>query len=398
MRGRQRTERIAGKAIAKGEEMNIAFGTFVETSKGRLPSCDAKPFDREKPGCRSVHGQALLLFCLAASACLLFGARVFAQPVLPVMRISVENTPSHVQTRAVRRFADEITEKLAGKIDVRFYDSAALFRDKEVIAALGRDKVEMAVPGTWQIDRYEPNAGIFLLPFFYGQPAELNHRLMDDGLGTELNRRIEQSLQAKVLGRWIDLGHAHLYGVTREIRSHEDIAGMRIRVAGGVANAMRIEAMGGLPRVIAWPDLPARMAQGMVDGVLTTHETVASARLWEAGIRFAFEDREYFPQYVPLINARFWQRLSPAMRAIIADTWEQHVDSARAQAARSQTEARALLASHGVKIATPSPEVLRQWRQRLKARQPGMVATMNIDPALLKMVEQSIADMPQGAF
>ena len=86
------------------------------------------------------------------------------------------------------------------------------------------------------------------------------------------------------------------------------------------------------------------------------------------------------------------------MRAIIADTWEQHVDSARAQAARSQTEARALLASRGVTIATPSPEVLRQWRQRLKARQPGMVASMNIDPALLTMVEQFIADMPERAF
>ena len=382
----------------KGEEMNMVASTFIKALEGRPPFCDAKPFDRQAPAGRSICGQALLLFCLVASACALFGAPVFAQPVLPVMRISVENTPNHVQTRAVRRFADAIAEKLAGKLDVQFYDGAALFRDTEVIAALGRDKVEMAVPGTWQIDRYEPNAGIFLLPIFYGQPAELNHRLMDGSIGDELNRRIEQSLQAKVLGRWIDLGHAHLYGVTRAIRSHEDIAGMRIRVAGGVANAMRIEAMDGLPRVIAWPDLPSRMAQGMVDGVLTTHETVASARLWEAGIRFAFEDCEYFPQYVPLINARFWQRLSPSMRAIIADTWEQHVDSARAQAARSQTEARALLASRGVTIATPSPEVLRQWRQRLKARQPGMVASMNIDPALLTMVEQFIADMPEGAF
>ncbi len=79
---------------------------------------------------------------------------------LPIMRISVENTAAHVQTLAVSRFALALQEKLQGMIDVRFYPNAQLFRDKDVVQALGQGKIEMAVPGTWHLAAHEPNVGV----------------------------------------------------------------------------------------------------------------------------------------------------------------------------------------------------------------------------------------------
>ncbi len=337
---------------------------------------------------RKLH---LFLVVHFALVCFSSTSVIGAPRPLPVMRISVENTLSHLQTQVVKRFAGQLSEKLSGQIVVQFFPEAQLFRDKDVVSALSHDKVEMAVPGSWQIDRFEPNVGILLLPAFYGQSSDLNHRLLDGPFGKVLSERIEQTLQVKVLGRWIDLGHAHLYSVKHPINTPEDIAGKRIRVAGGVANALRIEAFGGLSRVIAWPDLPAKLSQGVVDGLLTTHETIASAKLWEAGIRFAFEDREYFPQYVPLVNSRFWNRLSPATQTIISDTWEQQVDRARNDAAASQIAARRLLLEHNIQIITPADKDLRAWRERLLKGQPSMIQAMHIDPALIPLIEKEIS-------
>jgi len=309
---------------------------------------------------------------------------------LPVMRISVENTDEHVQTRSVRAFADALAERLKGRLDVRFHSGASLFRDQDVITALSQGKVEMAVPGTWQIDRFEPNAGIFLLPLFYGKSGAVNHAVMDGPVGRLIQERIAQSLGLKVIGRWIDLGHAHLFGVRSTIHRHEDIAGMRIRVAGGTANAMRIEAMGGIPRVIPWPDLRAKMGQGLIDGMLTTHETVVSARLWEAGIQSAFEDRQYFAQYVPLVGAHFWNRIGPEIQAVLAGTWEEHVDQGRNAAALAQTGARDILKAHGVSLITPAPEATALWRSRILAAQPEMIAGMQIDAGLFSQVQDAV--------
>ena len=124
-----------------------------------------------------------------------------------------------------------------------------------------------------------------------------------------------------MVGRWLELGYAHVFGVNRQINTHQKLAGIRIRVAGGMANQYRMEAFGGIVTIIAWPDLPEYMQQKKVDAVLTSYETIRSARLWEKGIQSVFEDKEYFAQYVPLIRQSFWQRLPARIQDIIRTTW-----------------------------------------------------------------------------
>lgn len=311
---------------------------------------------------------------------------------LPMMRISVENTESHVQTRAVRRFADELKIGLQGKIDVQFFSSARLFRDRDIIQALAQGKVEMAVPGTWHITQFAPDVGIFLLPMFYGRSADTTHAVLDGDVGKALNTYMEKSLDMHVLGRWLDLGHAHLFGVDRTIRRHEDIRGLRVRVAGGVANKLRIEGLGGKVTIIPWPDLPEYMERGRVDAVLTSYETVRSARLWEKGVVSAFEDREYFPQYVPFIRASFWRKLSPEIQKIMTETWEQQVDSSRQMALDAQNRARKVLLENGVRIVVPEPPAVEAWREKIIHLQPEIVKKLGIDPFFVSTVVQQLEE------
>ncbi|MCR4379250.1 MAG: TRAP transporter substrate-binding protein DctP [Rhodospirillales bacterium] len=311
---------------------------------------------------------------------------------LPLLRISTENSAEHVQTRVVQLFADRLAEKLKDSLRVELHHSARLFRDSNVVDAIGEGKVEMAVPGTWQLDRYEPNIGIFLLPMFYGREADVNYELHDGEIGQAINLKIAETLKVKVLGRWIDLGFAHLYGVKHKINRHEDISGMQIRSPGGEANGLRLEALGAIPRIIPWPDLPQALDHGTVDGVLTTHATVVSARLWERGIRYAFEDKEYFPQYVPLMSEKFWTRLSPETQQIISETWESVVDEGRLMAAEAQKEASQTLKDNGVQIVVPSSDELARWREQMISKQPGLIEKMGINPELATAVMSKLSE------
>lgn len=315
------------------------------------------------------------------------------EPILPQLRISVENTAAHVQTKAVGKFADDLAKKAAGRLRVSFFHSAELYRDRDVLYALHTGKVEMAAPGAWHIDRFAPDVAIFLLPVFYGREPEANYRILSGPAGEQINRGIEDRIGVKVIGRWIDLGHAHLFSLDQKIRSRADIAGMRIRVAGGIANEMRIQALGAKPITIPWPDLPEKLSLGVVDGVLTTHETIASARLWEYGIRNAFEDRQYFPQYVPLISRRFWDRLPPDLQEMIAETWEANVDDARRAAAEAQAVARRTLLENGVEMVVPDPESLTAWRKTLLAEQEKIVDALGIRKDILALALETLREM-----
>ena len=323
----------------------------------------------------------------------LLGGSGTAQAQAPqplVLRISTENTAEHVQTQAIEHFARQLERASDGRLEVRFHHSARLFRDRDVIAALASGKVEMAVPGMWQLDRYVPDVGLYMLPLFYGLAAEQHYAVRDGEFGYLVSRRIESDLGVEVPGRWLDLGHAHLYFTETPVARHTDLAGLRVRIPGGAANRSRLEAFKANPVLIAWPDLPNALEQGQVQGMLSTHETVYSAALWTKGIRFGFEDMEYFAQYVPMINARFWHSLPEELRQLVRDTWEQVVDEQREAAARAQREARKALQEHGVEIVKPDEQTLAHWRRIAGKQQPAMVREMGIDPQLVEQAQQVV--------
>lgn len=322
-------------------------------------------------------------------AALLMLAAMASVHAQPLFRISVENTDDHVQTRAVARFAEALAARTEGQLRVEFFSNARLFRDRDVVPALADGKVEMAVPGTWQLDRFEPSVGVLLLPAFYGRDRAFLYERFAGPLGDELDRRIERATGTVVAGRWIDLGPIHLFTVDAPIRSHDDIAGLRIRYAGGVVNEMRLAALGADPQLIPWPELPQRLEQGDVAGVLTSFETVASASLWERGIKHAFADAQYFGRYVPLVSRTFWNRISPELREVISDTWNEFADLAREEAARAQDRARDVLAEHGVSIVVPDPAELDRARSRLMAQQDEMIGQLGLDPAVVDLLPDS---------
>ncbi|WP_432694985.1 TRAP transporter substrate-binding protein DctP [Marinobacterium sp. YM272] len=330
------------------------------------------------------------LTSLSALALALFCATEGAAQQTYLLRISSENTPSHVQTRALAQFAERVEAASNGRIDAEFYHSAKLFRDRNVVSALVAGKIEMAVPGTWQLDRFVPDMGVYMLPLFYGRTVEEHHRVRDGELGAEIGRRIERDLGVHVPGRWLDLGHAHLYFTEHQVSEHQDLNGLRIRVPGGFANEARIGAFGAQPTVIPWPDLPQALRDSRVDGMLTTHETVRSARLWETGVAYAFEDMEYFAQYVPLISGRFWDGLPDDLKAVIDGAWDEVVDQERQDAMAAQNQARETLTAQGIKISTPSIEELTHWRLIARQGEDAIVRQLGIDPQLVTEAENEL--------
>lgn len=328
---------------------------------------------------------------LVAQIFLLVSGPDAGRAAVPLLRISTENPPEHVQTRMIGRFLEELEARAGGRIEIEFAHSASLYRDRDAIVALQSGKVEMVVAGIWQLDSHEPSVGLLMMPALYGLSAEANDRFRDSAVGLEIAARLERALGAVVLGRWIDLGFAHVFSTTRPVRRHADLAGMRIRLPGGEISKRRLVALGAEPVVVTAPDLPLALRSGWVDALVTTYETVRQARLWDYGVRYAFEDRQYFAQYVPLIAADFWARLPEDLQSALRAAWEAIVDEARAAAARAQAEAEAVLRAQGVIVVAPSPAILAQWRQHLRQEERDWLPVLGIDPGLFARAEAQLA-------
>jgi TRAP-type C4-dicarboxylate transport system substrate-binding protein len=332
-----------------------------------------------------------IIGCFLAGLALVLDIGAATAQDIPRLRLSTENGPTHVQTRIVQRFVDRVEREAAGKLIVDYQHSARLFRDADVVRALRTGQIEMAVPGTWQLDRIEPNLALFLLPQFYGLGSVANYRVRDGVLGRVINQRLADRLRLQVLGRWIDLGFAHVYTTGPVVQTPDNLASLRIRLPGGEASAWRLRQFGAQPQMIPWPDVPNALHTRAIDGLVSTHESVATADLMRHGVRWAYEDHAYFAQYLPLVAGSFWSRLDPTLQKVLADSWESMVDEARTLAAIEQDAARARLIAAGVRIFTPPAGLLAETRRRLLARQSELVHQLGIDPILVVMAAEMTA-------
>jgi C4-dicarboxylate-binding protein DctP len=128
-----------------------------------------------------------------------------------------------------------------------------------------------------------------------------------------------------------------------------------------------------------------------VDAVLTSYETVASARLWEHGIKAVYEDRQYFAQYVPICSGLFWDRLPQEDRSIILETWDGIVDQARRDALVAQAVARAQMVSNNVAITLAGSRQMAETRKALMEHEMQIVLSLGIPGELYRLYQSFMA-------
>ncbi|MGE4220529.1 MAG: TRAP transporter substrate-binding protein DctP [Alphaproteobacteria bacterium] len=318
-------------------------------------------------------------------------AAMAAQAAEPYkVEISLDSVPDHVRNIAIERWAREVEAKSGGKVAIQVYHSAARFKDIDLPDALKRGAVDVGAPGWWQLDAAAPDFAIPGLPAFYGATRQQVYAVVDGPVGKALNARIEKALDVTVFGRWFDLGHVSTFLTAKPVATHADLKGLRIRIPGGGANVNLYRTMGAEPVQVAWPDVPKTLRAGGLDGVQTTYESARSAKLWDAGIRHGFDDRQTFFQYVPMVAGKSWRKMPEDVRKLLAECWEETIDANRDAAAARQAVARAEAVTQGVTLVEAKPADIAAMRKRLLQTQAALIAELKIDPALVAQAERTL--------
>jgi C4-dicarboxylate-binding protein DctP len=306
------------------------------------------------------------------------------------LRFSLDTAPSHPRNQAISDYLGKLEEASQGKIKTELFQSGQLFADLNVTKALLQGQVDMASPGTWTMTGLVPDCDFCQLPALYSPPVELFRRCSDGPLGEHVNKQLETKLRSHVIGLWLELGNDNWYTTKKEIRSLDDIAGLKIRSPGGAGISWRIAFAHGIPNVTPWPNVPLALSQGTFDGFVSTDESVNSAKLWEAGVKYSYADHQFYANYIPIVSDAFWSRLGPAEQKLMRDVWAAHIARYRTMAAKSQADAREAMISHGVSFADPSPEQVAADRKRMIAAQADLIRATKLSAEIVKLVTDTV--------
>ncbi len=302
------------------------------------------------------------------------------------LEISLETSPNHVRNISMVEIADELVKRSGGKLEVKIYHGAAKYKDTDVPKALNQGAVDMGLPLTLHLGKFVHDFDAPDLPVFYGRTREEIYKIWDGEAGKKVVAELEKKLGVKVIGRWMDLGSAQTFSIGKEFKTAADFKDLKIRVPGGAGNNMRYEVLGANPVKIAWPDVPQALQRSTVDGLFTTYESVRSAKLWDSGVKFAYENNQSFQQYVPCIAGRSWKAYPKEIQDLIVTVWNEKIDAIRDKAFERQQSAKAEGEKNGIKVNIPAKADLDASRIKLLAKQNDIVKELQIDPALVKLI------------
>ncbi|MDE2063830.1 MAG: TRAP transporter substrate-binding protein DctP [Bradyrhizobium sp.] len=306
------------------------------------------------------------------------------------LRCSLDTAPSHPRNQAISDYLGKLEEASKGKIKTELFQSGQLFADLNVTKALLQGQVDMASPGTWTMTGLVPDVDFCQLPALYSPAVEVYRRCSDGAPGEHVNKQLAAKLRSHILGQWLELGNENWYTTKKEIRTLDDLAGLKIRSPGGAGISWRIAFVHGIPNVTPWPNVPLALSQGTFDGFVSSDESVNSAKLYEAGVKYSYADHQFYANYIPMVSDAFWSKLGEPDRKLMRDVWQENIERYRAMSTKSQADARKTMQANGVTFVDPPPEQVAADRKRMIAAQADLIRDTKLSPEIVKLVSDTV--------
>lgn len=309
------------------------------------------------------------------------------------LRLSVETPPGHVRNLAADRWAEAIHDLTGGEITVTVFPAGQLYDSADAIRALASGALDLSIQASPTLSRLEPNLSVITLPMFFGASRDDVRRVLDGPLGEELWAMVERRGIVVPDGGHFEFAPNHTAFTTQPAASYADLQGRTVATPPSPVVVQIMGAMGINGVATPRTEIVLQLTQGQIVGLgSVTDLTISGGRLWEAGIRHAFNDNAGWGVYIPLVSARTLSNLSEAHAQAIRDAWAQTVDWARETSAAELDSARATNEANGITYADPSDETVAEMRTQMVSLQDQIVTASGMNAEYVARVAAALAD------
>ncbi|MBT5001736.1 MAG: TRAP transporter substrate-binding protein DctP [Tateyamaria sp.] len=275
------------------------------------------------------------------------------------MRISLQLPLTSHLGENLTLFEKEVEERTNGTVDVEIYDSATLYKDKEVPAAVGSGAIEAGVASLTRYVGDAPVVDVFYMPFLFNTEDKVRAAVAE---GSTVREILESEI-AKTGGQvlyWQAYGGAILLSQGGPIRTPEDMKGKKARVFGKTLGDF-VTAAGGAPTLISGSEQYLAYQRGTVDVGMTGVSGVKSRKLWEVMDTITVTNHADI-EFVVVVNSEWWDSLDVETQGHISAAAKIAQDDVRDRVTQIEADAYAAAKENGMTIVELSDEELAAWQ------------------------------------
>lgn len=323
------------------------------------------------------------IFGLLAALCLSTAAHAqdYNSRMIKFAATGQEGTPP---VMGMHIFAEKLAERSGGKLNTRVFANGVLGGDVQVLSSLQGGVIEMMVWNAGNMITQEQDFGILDLPFIY-QDVDVMDTLLDGEVGTMLTDQLP-SHGVIGLAFW-EQGFRLLTNNRREVRSLDDIRGLKIRVQQNPLLVDMWAALGANPTPMAVTELYTALETGAVDGQETTAPFILGSKYHEVQDYVSVTRHNYNPQIV-LIGKPFWDRLNADEQQLIIDVARETAVEQRQISRDAQETALDAIRADGNTVTEIDPAELDRMLEAVRPVIAKYAATF--DPTLTQTVFDAV--------
>ena len=196
------------------------------------------------------------------------------------LRLTVQLPLKSVLGQNLLLFKDEVEKATGGTLEVRIFDSAQLYDDKDVPMAVGTGQIDLGVASLARYVADVPAVDVFYVPFVFNSDAKLRAAVAP---GSAVRGPLDEAIAktgARVLWWQAYGGTVLLSKGGQPIKTPADLKGKKVRVLGKLLGTW-VTANGGTPVNVAGGEQYFAYQRGTVDIGMTGPDTVKSRKIWE---------------------------------------------------------------------------------------------------------------------
>jgi len=256
-------------------------------------------------------------------------------------------------------FKEEVEKNSNGEIAVEIYDSAQLYKDKEVPAAVGSGAIEMGVASLTRYVGDIPAVDIFYQPFLFDTEEKVRAAVAP---GSPVRAPLDEAIKdtGSTVLWWQAYGGAIMLSKDGPLKTPEDMKGKKVRVFGKTLGDF-VSSAGGAPTLISGSEQYLAYQRGTVDIGMTGVSGVKSRKLWEVMDTISVTNHADI-EFIVVVNTDFWNSLPEGQQAVIQAAALKAENDVRNRMAEIEADAYAAAEENGMTVYKPTADEIAAWK------------------------------------
>ena len=260
-------------------------------------------------------------------------------------------------------FKNYVESESNGALKVEVYPNGRFCSNEdECNEALLDGRLEMHITTNGGLASWYPQAQFLDLPYLL--PNDRVAECVFDGpLTDKLRQAVLQDIGAVRLmavsntGGWRDIATT-----TKQVKTPEDVKGLKLRTIGAEIQIELVKALGGNPSPIAWPEVYTSLGTGVVEGTKNGITDIVNMQFQDY-LKYIILDGHAYMSALWWMNEGFFEGLSDDEKRIVYDGFQFLKTTTRAMPMRKAVDAYETFKKAGGTVYAPSAEEKEAFKE-----------------------------------